>query len=449
MLIDFSFSNYRSFKDEQAFSMARQSRMGNSHAPSAVAAVYGANASGKSNFLKAFHAMSSLVRTSYSGGDVTSGIPRDAFALRESGETSSPSEFFVEMIADDGRKYAYWFVFDDEKIISERLTVYRRIGERLSTHPSLVFSRDEAGSFAFGAQFKGPHAQIENTIRLRPNALFLSAAAAGGAASIMPVFDFFTKNIAYCEALAYDREAPRILDGIENHEGYARNLSTLIRYADFGVSAVESASVSFTPEQRNQLRGQLSKNLGMDEKKIEELLSSKRRKILFDHVGADGGNVSFESSQESRGTLAALSFFSLALRMLSRHTVTLVDEIDTSLHPSLVREFIALYTDPATNPHQSQLIFTTHDVSLIQGSGTADRLLEPDQIWLVDKDSYGASEIFPLTQLHLRKGENIGRNYLNGVYGAVPRASFHTAFARIMEQMEGTQNSSKSEGLNQ
>lgn len=135
---------------------------------------------------------------------------------------------------------------------------------------------------------------------------------------------------------------------------------------------------------------------------------------------------------ESRGTVAALSFFSLALRQLSRPTVTLIDEIDTSLHPALVAELVALYTDPATNPHGSQLIFTTHDVSLINQSGSSNRLLQPDQIWLVEKDKDGASELFPVTELGIRKEENIGKNYLNGVYGATPNPSFHTVFAQIM-----------------
>lgn len=112
--------------------------------------------------------------------------------------------------------------------------------------------------------------------------------------------------------------------------------------------------------------------------------------------------------------------------------MTLIDEIDTSLHPALVKELVALYADPETNPHGSQLIFTTHDMSLINQSGSANRLLDPDQIWLVEKNKDGASELFPVTDLSIRKGENIGKNYLNGVYGAMPRPDFHTVFSQIM-----------------
>lgn len=71
-------------------------------------------------------------------------------------------------------------------------------------------------------------------------------------------------------------------------------------------------------------------------------------------------------------------------------------------------------------------------MSLINQSGSANRLLDPDQIWLVEKNKDGASELFPVTDLSIRKGENIGKNYLNGVYGAMPRPDFHTMFAQIM-----------------
>ena len=116
--------------------------------------------------------------------------------------------------------------------------------------------------------------------------------------------------------------------------------------------------------------------------------------------------------------------------------IVFIDEIDTSLHPALVKELVALYADAETNPHGSQLIFTTHDVSLINQSGSAKRLLAPDQIWLVEKNKEGVSELFPVTNLGIRNMENIGKNYLNGVYGAIPRPDFHTVFAQIVNVVD-------------
>lgn len=433
MLINFSFSNYRSFRDEQAFSMIRDSRfiddgMGNI---STLAAVYGANASGKSNFLRALHAMCNMVRTSYSQGDSTSRMPYyDPFAFR-SGKNVEESEFFAEFIADDGRKYQYWFRCTAESILHEELLVYQMIGDRLSTRGSRLFMRDENG-LRFGSSFRGPRAQVETTIGLRPNALVLSAAAAAGIVCTQPAFDFFAKDTMFCDAGAFDAEQPFILEQFNQKNIFARNLAKLIRYADFGIEDVRSAPVHINQEVLEAFKNQLGEELGASPEKLDRFFDARQGTVLqFKHVG-EGTSAMFDIGHESKGTVAALSFFSLALRSLSRRTLILVDEIDTSLHPILVKELVSLYADPETNPHHSQLIFTTHDTSLITTSGGDERIINPDQMWLVEKNASGASDLYPVTDLHIRKGENIGKNYLNGVYGATPYPSFHTVFGRII-----------------
>lgn len=432
MLIDFSFANFRSFRNEQSFSMSRDARFRGEREPeySSIAAVYGSNASGKSNFLKALRIMCGMVVNSYGQGDASSLIPRDPFVLTESAREKD-SMFFAEFIADDAQRYQYWFRFDDRRILEEELQVYKRIGERFSTHSSLLFSRD-GDEVKFGASFKGPKAQVSKTLELRPNALALSAAAAAGIASVCPAFEFFSKGIAYCEADGFAQEESRILDEFNNKTEFSKHLSELIRYADFGISGVRSAPVNVPAEMVDQIKASMKEQFGADDEHLDQVFGShSAMQLQFEHAGG-ATKADFGSVNESKGTLAALSFFSLALRQLSRQSVTLVDEIDTSLHPTLVGELVALYADSDTNPHGSQLIFTTHDVSLINRSGSAARLIQPDQVWLVEKNHEGASEIFPATDLKVRKAENIGKNYLNGVYGAVPKLSFHNAFARMV-----------------
>lgn len=142
MLIDFSFSNFRSFRDEQSFSMTREKRFMESdeslHSP--IAAIYGANASGKSNFLKALRAMRNMVVNSYSQGDASSPIPREPFLLRKD-PFSHSSMFFLAFIANDGLKYQYWFRYDNERILEEDLIFFKKLQGRFSTHSSLLFSR--------------------------------------------------------------------------------------------------------------------------------------------------------------------------------------------------------------------------------------------------------------------------------------------------------------------
>lgn len=429
MLIDFSFSNYRSFEADQAFSMRREQRYTDADSSlfSAVAAIYGANASGKSNFLRAMAVMQHFVLTSYSSGDAESGIHRDSFRLSEDSGVR-PTSFLVECIADDRQKYRYWFSCDDTRILNEELVFYKNLGDHLSSHSSLLFTREESGGIKFGSAFKGPRAQVKKTVELRPNALLLSAAAAAGIESVRPIFRFFANDMAYCEASAFQAEDPRVFDEYRRGSRFSQSLTKLIRYADFGIADVQSVPADMPQELMELLAKQVKNQLGKD------MRINDPEKLQFTHIGR---NISakFDSSNESRGTLAAMSFFSLALRQLSRESVTLIDEIDTSLHPTLVKEFIELYTDPMTNPHGAQLIVTTHDVSLINHPGQASPL-DPDQIWLVEKDHDGASELFPVTDLGIRKGENIGKNYLNGVYGANPKPSFHAAFAQMISEGE-------------
>lgn len=434
MLIDFSFSNYRSFHEEQSFSMTRDTRFsdGPFKGQSTITAVYGANASGKSNFLRALRSMASMVRSSYAQGDAKTSIPRDPFLLSAYGQLEE-SMFFAEFIANDGQRYRYWFKFNDDIIVYEELSVFRRLENRLSTHPTKLFSRDENG-ISFGPTFRGPRAQIRKTIELRPNALVLSAAAAAGIRCTQAAFDFFMSGITYCDAQEYRVEQSRILNEFNQKTTFAKDLSQLIRYADFGIDSVRSAPVAVDTEMLTALKTQIQDQLGADPDKVEQMLSAgQSSELRFEHSGA-GISATFTEKNESQGTIAALSFFSLALRQLISPTVTLIDEIDTSLHPTLVREFIELFSDPETNPHGSQLIFTTHDTSLINVSGETNRLIDPDQVWLVEKNPAGASEIYPVTDLKIRREENIGKNYLNGVYGAIPRLSFHDAFAEIVRE---------------
>ena len=437
MLIDFSFANYRSFKQEQSFSMSRESRFddGAFGGLSSICAIYGANASGKSNFLRALWDMCEMVRNSYGQGHTSSAIPRNPF-ITPSGERNEPSMFLCEFIAADGQRYRYWFRFDDETILEEELVVYRLLSEgRTSSYASRLFTR-EGSNIDFGPSFRGPRAQVRKTLELRPNALLLSAAAAAGIESITPAFEFLAYGISFCDASGYADEQKLIVNEFNRKTAFAGYLSQLIRYADFGIDAVRSAPVIIDDGLKDAFKQHLREQLGADENKLEQLFSSNSgTQLVFDHALGEG-IATLVMEDESRGTIAALSFFSLVLRQLAKSTVTLVDEIDTSLHPTLVKELVALFSDPLTNPNKSQLIFTTHDTSLINVSGSSARIVGADQTWLVEKLGNGESEIYPVTDMGIRKEENIGRNYLNGVYGGVPKPDFHTAFARIIGEIE-------------
>jgi AAA15 family ATPase/GTPase len=140
----------------------------------------------------------------------------------------------------------------------------------------------------------------------------------------------------------------------------------------------------------------------------------KRTKTLFQHRGKGESQVELESRNESDGTVAFFSLLGPVARTLESGGVFCVDELDSSLHPLLALELVRMFND-SRNPRGAQLIFNTHDTNLLDSS-----LLRRDQIWFTEKDSSGATHLYPLSDFKPRKNENLERGYLQGRYGAVP-----------------------------
>jgi AAA15 family ATPase/GTPase len=137
-----------------------------------------------------------------------------------------------------------------------------------------------------------------------------------------------------------------------------------------------------------------------------------RRYLELEHQGSNGAQ-RFNISDESHGTQQLLVLGTFLLLGLRVGSVLVVDELDTSMHPQLVRALVELfYRD---NPHNAQLIFSTHDATLLSGE-----LFRRDQVWFVEKDRQGASHLYPLLDFSPRKDESLERGYLRGRYGAVP-----------------------------
>lgn len=418
MLVDFTFENFKCYRDQQAFSMRRYNRSG--YAPfddvSTVTAIYGANASGKSSLLEAMAFAARFAVNSYRSGSSGDGIGRMPFLL-DSEYDARPSTFYFELLADDERRYKYWFSIDDKQVLSEDLVMYK------SSRPSTLFSRwvgddgsytnEHGQSIEFGPSFTGPKKQLWSITR--ENALFLSAAAAGGSKVIEPVYRELGKVSIY-KARFYEREMPRVKRELEGGSQDAGALRSLIKFADLGVDDIRL------------VKREADAGNGADAS-IAQGDAKKPTDLVFLHEGSDT-RAMFPSVYESDGTVGALSFFSVALRSLRSGGIALVDEIDSSLHPAIVRELVLAFADRESNPNAAQLIFTTHDVSLIDVSGSEDRVLDRDQIWFTSK-SDGASEVYPATEFHVRKGENVGRNYLNDVYGALPDPRLHDVFLKF------------------
>jgi hypothetical protein len=138
-------------------------------------------------------------------------------------------------------------------------------------------------------------------------------------------------------------------------------------------------------------------------------------------------NVDLDPNDESLGTLVWFGLIGPVIDSLAKGSVFLADELDSSLHPALVSQLVRLFQDPETNPHRAQLIFNSHDATLLGDSGT--RQLGRDQIWFTEKLRGGSTRLYPLIDLEPRKEEAVGRRYLAGRYGATPILSDHEFMA--------------------
>lgn len=470
MLIDFSFSNFKCFQTPQQFSMLKHNPSEEAE-PSqwknpdilTVAGIFGSNASGKTSLLHALATLSDLVGKS--GLRPFSSSPdfsRQAFFSSKT--RYEPTDFFIDFIAKDAKHYEYQLSIDDERVLYEDLRVYT--GIRTST----IFEREfdpeiKQYSFRYGRPFSGSKKIYEKMSR--PDTLFLSTLHMAKNEVVDPAYSELANRIKTFPAWQFEKEINDIITELENEGAHGKALAKVMAQANLGLLSfkINSPISKFMRDIKNP------KHPGHDsykafietmipdavpdislEKKtdaIEMVLETDfedPKELAFIHH-SDNEESTLPAEQESRGTLASLAFFSVALRCLSEQSICLIDEFGMSLHPKYVRELIRLFEDPQTNPFQSQLVFTSHDVTLMSSMGDYGNILNRDQIWLAEKnDRTGASNIFPLTAFRVRNNENYMKNYLNGVYGAIPDLDFHYTFFSALNDVISLQSLDSPDG---
>lgn len=439
VLISFRVSNYRSFRDPQEFSLLRErpSAAGGTDLSwnpdvTPVVAVFGANASGKSSLYKAMQFGRSAVVDSYRKWEAGDSIPRMPFVL-DAMSIQEPTEIEYEFIASDRLRYQFGFVTDGSEILSEWLYVFK------SAHRTTLYERgmNDGEGIRFGSTYRGSRTELRAAIDNRPNALSISVAGQANVEILRPAYRWLTSEVRFYDARAFESEHRAVIRRIGIDDGFRARLSSLLRRADLGVTdiqvvAEEDDEVDVdTMRKIVELTGQK-----MDDAQFESFRKFTSMKLEMTHSASGSDSpISFPLSWESEGTRALISFASVAFWSLDVGGTLVVDEIDTSLHPLLVRELIALYQDERTNPKQAQLIFTTHDVSLLGRSAVGASVLGRDQVWVVEKDATGASTLIGLSEYRRpRKEENLERSYLSGRFGGVPSVSFLEALLSVEDR---------------
>lgn len=376
MLRSFRVANHKSIRDEQELLLLPVYESDRSALP--VAAIYGANASGKSNLLDALAFMRSAVLDSYPRWEPDQGVPRQPFRL-DPKALARPSDFVVD-VELDGVRHTYGFSVDDEQVLEEWLHTYPEKRRRI------IFERS-GDEIKFGSTVPSQRGVADVLEELtRPNALFLSVASRSNFPVLLPMYSWFLRALRSGFLSPIRVSEARIAEFFSQSTSGRNVLLDLIRFADLGITALQ-------------------------------VLGTEYKQLFFYH-SASGAPLHLW--EESEGTQVWLGTLYHVMPVLGTSGTLVVDEIDTSLHPRLTARLIALFQDSETNPNGAQLIFTTHDTTLLSPT-LGEEVLRRDQVWFTEKDERGATTLYPLSDFKPRKGENTERRYLGGSYGAVPR----------------------------
>lgn len=412
MLLEFRTKNFRSLRDEQALSLVASSdkTLLETHALSTglkavphvlkSAVVYGANASGKSNLIKALQYMRNVVLESavLLPGQTFSRL--QPFKL-DATSSSQATEFEVSFTLD-GMRCQYGFAMNTQRIVSEQLLVYKAAKPQrwFLRHFDAASGRDV---YEFGTGLKGAKSLWEGATR--PNALFLSTAVQLNSEDLRPVFDWFANRLVIFNEQS--QPSPEFSLAMLKQEAQRKAICEFLRAADTSIADIE-----VTTKQALVHTIQLDLATGKREDIANEQFVDE---VKFHHL-TEQGTAAFDLADESGGTRNLLFLTGPILDILNKGLTLVVDELDTSLHTLLVQALVRLFHRPEANTGGAQLIFTTHDTSLLDAYG----LFRRDQIWFVEKRPDQSSSLYSLLDFSPRKNEALERGYLQGRYGALP-----------------------------
>ena len=411
MLLQFYFSNYRSFEGEGILDMrASGSNELSSHIRNTlnekvlpVTAIYGANASGKSSVFEAFQFMALCVLESLSFSDDNKKNPYklkvDSFKFSESRE--KPSEFEINYIDKKGKKelyYNYGFKIDNSGILEEYLASNTKTGVKRNEDYTYIFKRERNQKLYLDSSIEKFRENLE--ISLKEKTLLVSLGAKLNIDEFIRVRTWFinTEVINFSNSL-YGTFLENILpNNIIESEEVRKNLVSFINSFDDSIIDIEVEKISAIDE------------------------NDKDNYRVFTIHKSDKGTSTARISmnEESSGTKKMFSLYQTLLDVLEKGGVFFADELDIKLHPLLMRNILLTFTDKEKNSNNAQLIFTTHNTIYMDMD-----LLRRDEIWFVEKDN-GVSKLYSLDDITNEKGEkvrkdsNYEKHYLLGNYGAIP-----------------------------
>jgi uncharacterized protein len=423
MLIEFSVGNYRSFKERVTLSMVAAKiksqperldadnvfRVDDDLTLLKSAAIYGANASGKSNLIAALGFMRQFVLNSSRDSQVGERIGVEPFLLNTE-TVGQPSHFEIVFLLD-GIIHRYGFEVTAERVVAEWL--YHTPGRKEANLFERSDKIERKRTFKEGRDLEK---------RTRSNALYVSVVAQFNGELASAIVSWFAR-LGTLLGLTDVHQMMQAMHFFEDAT-YQPAIIEFIRRFDVGIDdiamqrspAKPPALPSDAPEELRRVFDILSGIEGAEHIAVQTLHP------CFDASALLVETIALDLEQhESDGTRKLFAFAYPILRTLREGLVLVIDELDARLHPLITRQLIKLFNSQETNPHNAQLIFTTHDTNLLSGM-----LFRRDQIWFVEKSRRGESTLYSLVEYRQAAGKKIRndasfeKDYIAGRYGAIP-----------------------------
>ena len=412
MLIEFSLENFRSFRDRQTLSMvaSRDSELrdkntfpfpGKRHRLITSAAIYGPNASGKSNLILGFETLKRMVRNSAERMQKDDEIPVQPFKL-DSRTRERPSRFEV-VFSSEGVQFEYGVELDSRVIHGESLVAYPR------GKPQLWYSRTRQDSknekWYFGPNLKGERDRIKGFVR--NNSLFLSHAAQNNHEQLSKVYNWFAHGLKGIDPSIMSYTQQRCA----NDKEFRNSVLDFLKAADTAISDLvlheKTLDEDFFPtDLPKKIRDAV----------LEDLKGSPYYEVSTGHSVLGSNHLEyFPLGEESQGTQRLFTLAGPFLEVLRNGDIFVVDELAESLHHHITTFLISLFHNPEINKNHAQLVFTTHNVTLFEQNN-----IRRDQFWFTEKAAEGNTNLYPLSDFSPRKDESLQKGYLRGRYGAVP-----------------------------
>lgn len=364
--------------------------------------IYGANASGKSNVLASLRFLRFMVVDSHRGSP-SAGVNRRPFRLDPECATA-PTQIDCDIVVA-GTRYHFGFKVDNERVLEEWLFAFPQ-GKR-----QRWYSRS-GSDFTFGKFLKGQKDVIAEITR--QNTLFLTIAAQANNAQLIPIYEYFESQMSavWADPTTFSIDLDWLKLNFDHHA------LAFLRNADTGIKSHRISEKPLPQKQKmffDKLKSLVSEEFPDSAEGDEDDFLDKRVELYLGHATKSGEDVYFDLYSESSGTIRLLNILGPLFESLKKSGLFMIDEIDSSLHALISRSILRIFASASTNPSGSQLLATTHDTSLLCSPD-----IRRDQIWFTEKDEYGATCLYPLTDIRTRNTDNLERGYLQGRFGAIP-----------------------------